>query len=96
MAYHPFRDLGLKFLAIGLAVLLWLTVAGAPPTIVERRLQVPLEFENVPDGFEVMGDTPDTVDVRLRGWSAMLSRLEPGEVVAVLDLRTARRGSRLV
>ena len=94
MAYRPFRDLALKFLAIGLAVLLWLTVAGGP-NIVERGLRVPLEFENIPDGFEVVGDTAITVEVRVRGSSAILSRLEPGEVVAVLDLRTARPGSRL-
>ena len=33
--------------------------------------------------------------MRLRGSSALLSRLEPGEIVAVLDLSTARPGSRL-
>ncbi len=95
MAYYPFRNLALKFLAIGLAVLLWFTVSGEP-TIVERGLRIPLEFQNIPDGLEIVGDTPDTVDVRVRGSSAILSRLEPGEVVAVLDLRTAERGSRLI
>ncbi len=94
MAYYPFRNLALKFLAISLAVLLWFTVSGEP-TIVERGLRIPLEFQNIPDGLEIVGDTLDTVDVRVRGSSAILSRLEPGEVVAVLDLRTARPGSRL-
>ena len=94
MAYYPFRNLALKFLSISLAVLLWFTVSGEP-TIVERGLRIPLEFQNIPDGLEIVGDTPDTVDVRVRGLSAILSRLEPGEVVAVLDLQTARPGSRL-
>ena len=94
MAYYPFRNLALKFLSISLAVLLWFTISGEP-TIVERGLRIPLEFQNIPDGLEIVGDTPDTVDVRVRGSSAILSRLEPGEVVAVLDLQTARRGSRL-
>jgi YbbR domain-containing protein len=93
MAYHPFRHLGLKVLAIALAVLLWLTVAGEH--LVERSLRVPLEFRNIPEALEIVGDPPATVDVRLRGSSALLSRLEPGEVVAVLDLATARTGSRL-
>jgi YbbR domain-containing protein len=35
------------------------------------------------------------VDVRLRGSSIVLSRLQPGEIVAVLDLSTGRPGSRL-
>jgi YbbR domain-containing protein len=93
MRYRPFRYLGLKILAIALASLLWLTVAGEH--IVERSLRVPLEFRNIPEALEIVGNTPDTVDVRLRGSSAVLSRVQPGEIVAVLDLSKARSGSRL-
>jgi len=90
---HPFRHLGLKTLAILLATLLWLTVSGEH--IVERSLRVPLEFRNIPEALEIVGSAPDTVDVRLRGSSIVLSRLQPGEIVAVLDLGTGRAGSRL-
>lgn len=93
MRYHPFRNLGLKLLALALAILLWLTVAGEH--IVERSLRVPLEFRNIPSALEIVGNAPDTVDVRLRGSSALLSRVQPGEIVAVLDLAGARSGSRL-
>src|SRR6476646_3051790 len=94
MAYHPFRHLGLKVLALALAILLWLTVAGEH--VVERSLRVPLEFRNIPDALEIVGNAPDTVDVRVRGSSALLSRMQPGEIVAVLDLAGARPGSRLL
>src|SRR6478609_6579969 len=93
MRYNPFRNFGLKVLALALAILLWLTVAGEH--IVERSLRVPLEFRNIPEALEIVGNTPDTVDVRLRGSSAVLSRVQPGEIVAVLDLSKARSGSRL-
>ena len=93
MAYHPFRHLGLKVMALALATLLWLTVAGEH--IVERSLRVPLEFRNIPAQLEIVGDPPATVDVRLRGSSSILSRIQPGDVVAVLDLSSARAGSRL-
>jgi len=93
MTYHPFRHLGLKVVALALATLLWLTVAGEH--VVERIIRVPLEFRNIPAHLDVVGDPPSTVDVRLRGSSALLSRLQPGEVVAVLDLSNARPGSRL-
>jgi YbbR domain-containing protein len=63
--------------------------------LVERSLRVPLEFRNVPEALEIVGNTPDTVDVRLRGSSALLSRMQSGEIVAVLDLAGARSGSRL-
>ena len=93
MRYHPFRQLGLKFFAIVLAALLWLTVAGEH--VVERSLRVPLEFRNIPEALEIVGNTPDTVDVRVHGSSAVLSRLQAGEIVALLDLGSARSGSRL-
>jgi YbbR domain-containing protein len=94
MAYQPFRNLGLKVLALALASLLWLTVAGEH--IGERLMRVPLEFHNIPQDLEIVGDTPTTVDVRVRGSSGVISRLEPGEVAASLELGTARPGSRLV
>jgi YbbR domain-containing protein len=93
MAYHPFRHLGLKVLAVALATLLWLTVAGEH--VVERSLRVPLEFRNIPAQLEIVGDPPASVDVRLRGSSSTLGRLDAGEVVAVLDLSSARPGPRL-
>ena len=93
MAYHPFRHLGLKILAITLATLLWLTVAGEQ--VVERALRVPLEIQGKPENLAIVGDPPGAVDVLVRGSSALLSRLEVGEVVVVLDLSTARPGSRL-
>jgi YbbR domain-containing protein len=93
MAYHPFRHLGLKVLAIMLASVLWFTVAGEH--VVERSLRVPLAVRNLPPSLEIVGDLPAAVDVRLRGSAAQLSRLEAGDVVAMLDLTTARTGSRL-
>ena len=93
MAYHPFRHLGLKVLAIMLASVLWFTVAGEH--VVERSLHVPLAVRNLPPTLEIVGDLPDSVDVRVRGSAAQLSRLEAGDVVAMLDLSTARTGSRL-
>jgi len=88
----PFRHIGLKLLSVGLAVLLWMTVSGEET--VERGLRVPLELQ-FPAGLELAGEVPTTVDVRVRGASGTLSRVSAGEVVAVLDLRSARSGRRL-
>jgi YbbR domain-containing protein len=93
MAYHPFRHLGLKMLALLLATVLWLTVAGEH--VVERSLRVPLAVRNLPTSFEIEGDLPDMVDVRVRGSSSQLSRLDAGDVVAMLDMTNARPGARL-
>ena len=94
MAYIGFRHhLGLKFVSIALAALLWIAVAGEQT--VERSLRIPLEFANLPSQLEVVGEAPTVVDVRVRGSSGALNRIAAGELVAVLDLRSARAGQRL-
>lgn len=93
MAYPGFRHLGLKFLSVALAGLIWFLVSGEQ--VVERALRIPLEFANLPAQLELVGNTPTVVDVRVRGSSGALSRVAAGELVAVLDLRTARPGKRL-
>jgi len=93
MALRGFRHLGLKFLSIALAVLLWLVISGEQ--IVERALRIPLEFTNLPAHLELVGDMPNLVDVRVRGSSGSLTRIAAGDLVAVLDLRGARPGQRL-
>jgi YbbR domain-containing protein len=93
MAYHPFRHIGLKIVAITLASVLWFTVAGEH--VVERSLRVPLAVRNLSPTLEIVGELPANVDVRVRGSSAQFGRLDPGEVVVMLDLTTARPGARL-
>jgi YbbR domain-containing protein len=93
MAYNPFRNIGLKVLALAIAMLLWFTMAGEH--VVERIVRVPLEMQNRPERLELVGSPPDQVEVHLRGSSGLLSRLQPGDIVAILDLEAARPGSRL-
>ena len=89
----PFRHFGLKVWSVVLAVALWLAVTGDES--VERGLRVPLELQQFPAGLELQGDAPALVDVRVRGESSALGRVGAGDIVAVLDLKTARPGRRL-
>jgi YbbR domain-containing protein len=93
MALKIFRNFGLKLLAVAVGATVWFLVAGEQ--IVERALRIPLEFVNLPARLELVGDAPAVVDVRVRGSSGALSRVANGDLVAVLDLRTARAGQRL-
>ena len=93
MFYRRFvENLGLKLLAMALAIGLWLSVAGE--TVIERGFEVPLGFQNVPADLQVAGDPPDTVHVRVRGPMSIVNRLALGDVVAVLDLAGERPGER--
>jgi YbbR domain-containing protein len=93
MRFNPLHNLGLKIVSVFIAVLLWLVVAGEQPG--ERGLRVPIELQNLPPNIEVVDLPIETVDVRVRGPSGTLGRLTAGDMVAVLDLQTARPGRRL-
>jgi YbbR domain-containing protein len=93
MAVTGFKNVGLKVLSIGLALLLWLLVAGEQ--LVERALRIPLELTPIPEQLEIVGEAPTVVDVRVRGSSGAIGRVAAGELVAVLDLKDAREGQRL-
>ena len=89
----PFRNLGLKLLSLGIGTLLWISVSGEE--VVERGLRAPLELQQFPQGLEIQGEAPSTVDVRVRGTAGALSSMGPGDIVAVLDLHSVRAGNRL-
>ena len=94
MSSFPFfRDLAMKALAITGAVILWLVVAGNPTA--ERGIRVPLSFENIPTSMEILGGSPDTVEVRVRGASRTLRRIDGADVAVVIDLESERHGPRL-
>ena len=93
MAWQPLANLPLKVTSLLVAGVLWLAVSGQ--STVERNIRVPLEYQNVPPGMEIVGDPPGQADVRLRGSSGNLARVVQGDVVAALDLTNARPGTRI-
>lgn len=87
------RHLGLKALSVALALVLWVSVAGQKHA--ERALRVPVEFQNIPERLELIGETPSFADVRVRGAASALSQLRGGDLVVLVDLASARPGRRM-
>ena len=85
-----FENSGLKVISLILGVSLWYIVAGERGT--EIVLSIPLEFQNVPEGLEVIAESAQQVDVRLRGSSEFLRGLSPQEIQAAMDLTDALPG----
>lgn len=91
MITNLFSDFWLKLLAVCLAFGLWFSVASEP--IVERGLQVPISFQNVPETVELAGELPETVQLRIRGALSVVGALSPGDVVVVIDVSEERARS---
>ena len=82
-------NFGLKVLAIIIAVGLW--VAGHRD--VERAVEVPVEFRNIPSDLMVMDNRVDYVVLRLSGPRTLVSTLDADDLKMGLDLHDARPGS---
>ena len=82
-------NLGLKGLALTIAVGLWL--AGHRDT--ERAIEVPVEFRNIPSDLMVMDNRIDYVVLRLMGPRTLVSTLDPENLKLLLDLDRVKSGT---
>ena len=84
------KNLGLKSLALGLAVILWWFVAWE--SNVHVGFAVPLEIRNIPSGMAITNKVDRQVDVRLAGPSTLINTLQQNEISAAVDLSVAKAG----
>lgn len=90
MAWHPLRNLGLKFVALLLGALLWFTVSGQQA---ERTLPgVAVVYRNKPASLEMTEQTT-FVEIHVRGLDSQLRTIQPRDFEARVDLANARPGA---
>lgn len=89
MAWHPMRNLGLKFVALILGTLLWFTVSGQQA---ERTVPgVAVVYVNKPASLEITDQT-SFVDIHVRGLDSQLRTTQARDFEARVDLTGARPG----
>jgi len=89
MAWRPFRNVGLKVVALAMGTLLWFTVSGQQG---ERPVpDVPVVFLNKPSGLELSEQT-SFVDIHVRGLDSQLRTIQARDFEARIDLTGARLG----
>jgi YbbR domain-containing protein len=88
------RDhLGLKVVALLLGFSLWYAVAREQEA--EFSLSIPIELRDLPEGLEVVEESVQQVEVRLRGPAEVLRKLTAQDVNVGVDLLDAEPGERL-
>jgi hypothetical protein len=91
-----FRNLGLKILALAIALLAWFALSGQRrERISERSYRIPLSLVNVPPQTMVASPLPGGVEVRVRGPFTALRQLQPERLEAVIDLINGGPGERV-
>ena len=85
-----YRNLGLKFLSLVAALILWFMAVGREKA--EVGLTVPLEFTNIPANMVIANQVPDGISVRIRGSVALTRQVERRRLRFSLDLHGASEG----
>ena len=82
-------NFGLKVLALVIAVGLW--IAGHRD--IERAVEVPVQFRNIPSDLMVLDNRIDYVVLRFTGPRTLVSTLDPDDLKLSLDLAGAKSGA---
>lgn len=89
-----FHDFGMKALAVGLAVILWLALSAQRLEQVSvRTFDIPVALVAIPRELILLRATPDTVSVRLRGRLSALRGLSGQNMEATINLSEAKTGN---
>jgi len=88
LVFHNWR---LKLFSLVIATMLW--AATARESTSEIGVNVPLEYQNVPPNTEVISDTTNTVEVRLRGPSTLVKEISPQDISTTIDMGRMVLGS---
>lgn len=88
------EDWGIKLLALGITLALWLAVSdlNKPRTI---RTAVQLDFI-LPSDMDISNETPKTVEVELTGSRERLNSMKLLDLVATLDISDSQAGERVI
>jgi YbbR domain-containing protein len=89
---YVLHNAGLKLISLAAAVLLWMAVAREP--IAEVAVNVPIEFQNVPENLEISSETIPQAQVRVRGPARLVRDVSQAGVHAIIDLTGSKPGTR--
>lgn len=78
-------DMGTKLAAVVCAVTLWFSFAYQTDTI-QRTFVVPIEYRNLPEGWEILDPKPTHAEITLSGTEPTFSMLDPAAFALSLEI----------
>ena len=89
-------DILLKLVAVFMALLIWFWVTEIESHVTSRTFtRVEVHVENLPRGYNVIGDSEFHIDVTLQGRNADLNRLNSALIYAYVDLQDVERAGQV-
>jgi YbbR domain-containing protein len=84
------ENIGLKIAAVFLSIVLWFYVTSRGQS--ELSLDVPLEFKNIPAGFELVSSNAKAVSLNISGQERLIKNIKPSDIRVYVDLGRAKKG----
>jgi YbbR domain-containing protein len=86
------NNLALKLLSLGFAILLWFIISARGTS--EVTFEVPIEYVNIPDGYEILHKERERVNVSIFGSEQILRAVKPTDIRVVIDLKSSAKGKK--
>ncbi len=90
-----FKNLGLKVLALFIALLVWTIITGRERASDEMTLRIPVEIVNPPLNIEVKSIRPEEVQVSVQGKTQLLNALGSRSLTVRIDLARFSESAKL-
>jgi YbbR domain-containing protein len=85
------NNFAIKCLSLSIAIILWFTVTVDKETT--KRFSVPIRVTNIPSGFAVVGNVPDTIEVTVAAPGILFLAHPVFGKPLTLDLRKTGKGT---
>jgi YbbR domain-containing protein len=88
-----FKNLGLRFGALVLAVLVWAMIAGKERSYSEKTIDVNVEYYGIQEKIDVSSVRPDKVRLKVRATSQQLNKTTPEDFKIRINLQDVLEGT---
>jgi YbbR domain-containing protein len=88
-----FKNLGLRIVALFLAVFVWAMISGKERSQSTKTLDVNVEYYGVPPHIDIRGVNPDSVRVKVEGTSRELEKLAVEDIRIRLNLNIIKEST---
>lgn len=90
-----FNNLGLKMVALAIAVLVWVLITGKQRTYEEKTFEVAVEYFNVSKNIDVRTVRPDKVRIKVRGTTREIRPVVDEDFRLRVDLAGVNHSTRM-
>ncbi|MEW6419532.1 MAG: CdaR family protein [Nitrospirota bacterium] len=84
------ENIGLKLTAVLLSIILWMFATSRGQS--EISIDAPIQFKNIPSGFELTNQDIKTISMNIRGQERLIKNIRPPDISVYVDLSNAKKG----